>query len=236
MKLEVSPKRMKNLTYLIVILLVLSGFLLGYFFYYIPRNTETIQKNGFLILKTIADNIRDKHNGRLHFYKNIYTNAKEEKEISTLLEDNNIEGVHFEQTRIPKLEDSVHFDIDRGNLVYTFLKKDPNKSPRSRNVDANFRIAGIFSEPVPRFLEPILSVQKKELFAYYALAKTKRKESELLFHDTDFGIRSDFNIDTLLPKNIEAYLTGVHDLNSEYFSHKVYYYPFQLDTLQLVLF
>src|ERR1700730_4467789 len=120
MKLEVSAKRMKSLTYSIIILLVLSGFLLGYFFYYIPHNTETVQKNGFLILKTIAGSIRDKNDGRLHFYENIYKNAENPKEVDSLLDDNNIEGVKYTAISKSNADDSQHFSIDKSNFVYSF--------------------------------------------------------------------------------------------------------------------
>jgi hypothetical protein len=231
-----TAKRKKSLIYSLVILLVLATIVSGYFFYYVPANTKTLQGNGFLILESISANIKDKLEGHHNFYRNIYSNAKDKKMMEALLKENNINAtISYNNTQTKPLNSnkrnsatgqdeaiSSGLRIENMHFIYTF-----HNSSHTDSV--------VFSESITSFLEPILKPQRKELFEAYALVLVKNIDSRIIYNDESIGIRSDINLDTLFPRSIKAYFSGIIDVNSEYYNHKIFYYPFQLDSFQLVL-
>lgn len=229
MKPILSPQRKKSLTYSVFILLILGTFILGYFYYYIPKNKETLQKNGFVILKTIADNVQAKNSGRVNFYKNIFRNTPHIDSIQKLLDQNQVTAL------IGYSKSSIKRDKRSG------LGKDPSFSKlRIENKYFIYSIAGgadtlVFSEPASSFLQPMLVTQKTELFENYALINIEDKESNLLFHDTTLALRSDIKLNNLLSDSISSYFPGFRDIASQNFNQKMFYYPFEVDSVQLVL-
>jgi hypothetical protein len=234
-----SVKSKKSLTYSVFILLVLGVFVAGYYYYFIPKNTQALHKNGFLILKTITENVQGKIAGHLNLYRNIFNNARGSNAVTGFLKKNSIDAA-FEyaatgndspdeqaagEKNISATNDSliVNFTIDNSNFIYSIRKRSGNDSGL------------VFREDLSNFLNPILVTQKSELFTSYALVKVKGNDSKLVYHDNDFAIRSDVRIDSLLPKNVQAYLTGIRDITSPDFNYKMFYYPFEVDSIQLVL-
>ena len=67
-----TAKAKRSFTYSVVILLVISTFILTYWYYFVPNNRKTIHKNGFLILQTIAGNIGELSDSRRYLYKSYY--------------------------------------------------------------------------------------------------------------------------------------------------------------------
>lgn len=257
---QFSPKLKKSITYTGFILLVLTVFLLGYFFYFIPKNRQTIHNNGFVILKTIIANIKNKTEGRKYlysnFYKNVYNdsflnkknkitlnsknvNASKVKldSISNLLEENNIRAkFKYDTTKsVAKFTSQI---INPGNNRDSIISKlNFEKEDFVFSVEKMAKNDSlIFYEAAEDFLQPILSTQKDELFGFYALLKIEGKESKLLYHDEEFGIRTDATLDTLLPKNLQAYFTDIRDISSRGTNYKMFYYPFEVDGAPMVLY
>jgi len=237
---DLSVKSKKSLTYSLFILLVLGIFMFGYFYYFVPRNIQAIHKNGFLILKTIAENVQSKNGGHSNLFRNIFNNAKGSAGVTGFLKKNNIDATFqyvapqstaaneqqaSQEKNIAATNDSTitSFSINNNDFVYSIKKRRGNDSSL------------IFREAINDFLNSILVTQKNELFNFYALVKVKGGESQLLYHDTDFGMRSDIKIDSLLPKNVQAYLSGIRDITLQDAEHKMFFYPFQIDTVQVVL-
>ena len=223
-------KPTKSLTYSSFILLVLGVFLLGYFYYYLPMNKQLIQKDGFLTLQTIAGNIADKNTDRQNLYKNFINETYKQKSgsrqahVDTLLKKNHIDAsaqyhINALVTR-PRQSTPAELSIRGENLIYQ-ARLGPDRL--------------LVTEAIADFLQPILSTQKAELFDSYALACVDSIRSKLVYHDDNLGIRSDVRLDTLLLRNVEGYLVGVRDIQSPAFNHNIFYYPFKIGTVQLVL-
>lgn len=225
-------RRTKALTYSFFILLVLGVFLLGYFYYYLPTNRQRIHKEGFGVLRTIAGNIADKNTDRRNLYKNFISETQRQRPaapnnyVQELLRKNNVEGSAqyvvrsaVRRNRRP-VGSPARLTIHGEQLVYTA---------------GLGRHELVVSEDIADFLAPILLSQRAELFDSYALASVDGSGSKLLYHDDELGIRSDVRLDTLLARTVEGYLTGVRDLDAPEFNHKIFYYPFRLGSIQLVL-
>lgn len=229
-----TAKTKRSFTYSAVILLVISIFILTYWYYFIPNNRKTIHKNGFLILQTIAGNINDLSDTRKSLYKNFYLNAlsktkrnpqleaKREFIIDTLLKDNKLNAKI--KVRKMKVVDKAADDIrvqDGKLLISIFNDKLKEKAE--------------FSEDITPLLQSVLSTQRSELFKSYLLGKMNDSITELLYYDKQLAVRSDKGIDSLLPKGEEAYLTGIRELNLHDVSQKVFYYPFRVNQTQLII-
>lgn len=227
-------KPTKGLTYSSFILLVLGVFLLGYFYYYVPTNKQVIQKDGFLTLRTIADNIADKNKDRQNLYKNFISEAYEshksklgarQAHVDTLLQKNNI-------------------DASAQYVAKAFAKQKNQAKPAELSIQGDTLVYRarleqdtlLVFESIAGFLEPILITQKDELFDSYALACVDCTRSKLVYHDDNLSIRSDVRLDTLLLRNVQGYLAGVRDIQSPAFNYKLFYHPFKMGTTQLVLF
>lgn len=228
-----TAKTKRSFTYSAVILLVISIFILTYWYYYVPNNRKTIHKNGFLILKTIANNIEGLANSRVWLFKNFYKNAhskdnienpREEKEkiLQSLLYESKIDTT-VRITEVDSItQNAVEVRIENAKLIVTLF-----------NVKFHEKI--VFTENNNPLLQSILSTQRSELFRSYLLGKMKDTITELLYCDKDLAIRSDKGIDSLLPKGEEAYLTGIRELNLHDVSQIVFYYPFRVKNTQLII-
>jgi len=230
-----SAKTKRSFTYSAVILLVISIFILTYWYHFIPNNRKTIHKNGFLILKTIADNIQDLADSRVSLFQNYYKNSlsvndsqdKKEKDakeniIRGLLKDNNIDAtVDLNEVKV-KPKDSVEIRIENAKLVISIYNDSLKEKVE-------------YTENNNPLLESILSTKRSELFSSYLLGKMKDTITELLYCDKELAIRSDKRIDSLLPKGLEAYLTGIRELNLHDISQIVFYYPFRIKQTQLII-
>lgn len=234
MKLSASFSQTKALAYSSFILLVLGAFLLGYFYYYLPTNKQTVQKDGFLTLRTIADNITDKNTDRQNLYKNVISEARQQEPgkrqayVDTLLSQNNVDA-------------SARYIRNAVNQPGVEAGEEPTPAQLSIRGENFVYLARagqdkvVVTESIANFLEPILLTQKAELFDSYALACVDSTGSKLLYHDANLGIRSDVRLDTLLARNVQGYLTGVRDIQSPEFNHKLFYYPFKVSSVQFVL-
>jgi hypothetical protein len=229
-----TPKTKRSFTYSAVILLVISIFIITYWYYFIPNNRKTIHKNGFLILQTIAGNISDLSDTRLSLYRNFYRNAlsktnrnphtekNRETIIDSLLKDNKVNAtVSISEIRsIDKHPPEVR--IEHGKLLVLIVNDTLKEKVE-------------FSENIDPLIESILSTQRSELFRLYLLGKMNHNITELLYYDKELAIRSDKGIDSLFPKGEESYLTGIRELNVHDVSQKVFYYPFRVHTAQLMI-
>ncbi len=254
-----SFRRPKSLTYSFFILLVLGVFLLGYFYHYIPANKQTIHKDGFLILQTIAGNIIGKSANRQSLYSNFVDDARRKHGVP----DDTELFVHLDSILQEHHIDAQYVDATKSTKANPPGKKKSKKFEQPSNKQANAPVNGKskittklpvvkdetfmyavhwgkdsvihIEERIAAFLEPILISQRAELFDSYALAWADSNRSKLLYHDPELGIRSDVRIDTLLTKKIQGYLAGVRDIESPEFNHKIFYYSFKVGTNQLVL-
>jgi len=215
-----SSKGKRSFTYSIIILFILGIFASGYIFYFMPHNRETIHKNGFLILQAISTNVENAAKSRVTFYTNLIKNSNGEKEtIDTLIKKNNIEA----DVKIIELNDSVikSLQIADGKLVASI----------------NFSGKKIIqvSESIDKFLEPLLSSQKSELFELYTLQKINGNRSELIYQDEELAIRTDIGADSLLPKAGGSFVAGIRDLTSKNVDLKMFYYPFTIENSSFII-
>ena len=85
---KLSPKQKKSFTYSFFILAVISVFFLGYFYYFIPKNEDTIHRNGFIILKSIASNVTGKQESHMNRFTNLFKNGVDSSDMMELLKEN----------------------------------------------------------------------------------------------------------------------------------------------------
>ena len=227
-----SSRGKRSFTYSFIILAVISIFVLGYLFYFIPNNKKTLQNNGFLILQTIANNITNASNARVTFYTNIYESAMAREvalrktTINTLLKENKVDTTfeYFASKQQAVNIDSLQTQsrIEEGKLIVSVRNQ-----PKTDSVD--------FTERIDRFLGPSISTQKSELFTYYVFGKLGPSKSELVYKDEEIPLRSDLELDSLLPKLAEDYLAGTRDLEVQGNAVKMFYYPFQLSDGEYII-
>ena len=227
-----SARGKRSFTYSFIILAVISIFVLGYLFYFIPNNKKTLQNNGFLILQTIATNIGNATEGRTTFYSNIFESAIERSpdqsgnSIKMLLRENKVAAdfIHIKKGGLNRNVDSIKAKsrIEEGKLIVSVWNK-----PHTDSVE--------FTESIERFLRPFISTQKTELFNHYLFGKLGPTKSELIYKDEEIPLRSDVGLDSLLPKLGEGYLAGTRDLELQGAPVKMFYYPFELNDVQYII-
>jgi hypothetical protein len=226
-----SARGKRSFTYSIIILLVISIFVLGYLFYFIPNNKKTVQDNGFLILRTIAANIKNATDSRSTFYGNLYKTSiakpPEERKatIDTLLMENNVTAkVKIFRGAAKETRDSAETELRIGNGSFVVSVAGTAGQDSAE-----------FIEPIEHFLDPFLSTQKSELFNSYVFGKLGRERSELIYNDEELALRNDIGLDSLLPKLGEDFLSGMRELSSEDVQSKMFYYPFTIRDKQYVI-
>ena len=170
MRASLSPKSKKSLAYSIFIIIVLSAFALGYMFYYMPNNKEALHRNGFLILKTISENLQSKNNARIKFYENIFKNEMNIDSIRARLDENKISAT-VEHYPLPASAESknktgrnnavkINLAIKKDNWSYSVIKEETRDSI-------------LFSEPIAQFIEPLLLSQKDEYISVLHFIKSR---------------------------------------------------------------
>ena len=226
-----TSKGKRSFTYSIIILGVISIFVLGYLFYFIPNNKKTLQNNGFLILQTIATNISNATDGRATFYANIFESALERDDnvraqaIDTLLRENKVDAkFKFFTKHLKGKNDTIETEsrIEDARLIVSVWNR-----PRTDSA--------VFIEKIENFLEPFIATQKSELFSNYLFGKLGPGKSELIYKDYEIPLRSDVGLDSLLPKLGDNYLAGTRELELQDASVKMFYYPFQINEVQYII-
>ena len=226
-----SARGKRSFTYSFIILIVISIFVLGYLFHFIPQNKRTVENNAFLILQIISENIKKAVDARATFYTNNYNKVKELPEaerkstIEELIKANNIDAdVQFHLKASKGQRDSVkaYTRIGNGNLNVAVAAK-----PGADSVE--------YIEAMDSFLQPFLSSQKKELFRTYIIGKLDTKPSELIYSDEEIALRSDVGLDSILPKMGTQFLSGTRDLVVQEVKMKMFYYPFKIGNSQFII-
>lgn len=235
-------RQRRYLTWSLLILLISGIFIFGYFYYFIPRNRDATNKNGFIILHTIAANIQDKSLSHLKLFNNFHAAAEKntlakslfEKDtlIKNLFISNNIdatvsshlsgESTEDKQKSIGQsaIPDSVTYlkEITRSWLVNVIKKS------RADTIE--------ISESLSNFLLPLLASQKRELFNSYMLLKLEGdKKGHPIYEDPEVSTVASIMVDSLLTKSTE----GILDIVVEGAPFKMFFYAFYVDTHQLVL-
>ncbi len=226
-----SARGRRSFTYSIIILLVISIFVLGYLFYFIPFNKKTVQNNGFLILHTIAANIKNATDSRATFYGNLYNTSlakpPEERKatIDTLLSENNVlvkVNIFRGASKVSRESAATEVRMGNGSFVVSVAGTAGQDSAE-------------FIEPIEHFLDPFLSTQKTELFQSYVLGKLGAQHSELIYNDDELALRNDIGLDSLLPKIGEDFLSGMRELSSQDVKSNMFYYPFTIKDKQYII-
>jgi hypothetical protein len=234
MNVPFFSRQWRYLTWSIFILLISGIFIFGYFYHFIPRNRDATNKNGFIILHTIATSIQGKSSNHLKLFNNFHTTAENDSLIKRLFDLNNIDGKvskhsHSSDTSTngesegddpSALSDSATYlkGITRSYLVNVIKKSDTDRIE--------------ISESLSSFLLPLLISQKKELFKSYMLLKLEKdKKGHPIYEDPEVSTVSSFMVDSLLTKSTK----GILDIVVEGSPYKIFFYAFYVGEHQLVL-
>ena len=212
-----------RLTLTLPIIILIAVFFIGYYFYYIPTNKETVHKNGFLILQNIKASILEKNNDYQNLYKNYFDKSLMSNNLQHLLDTNNVEGKVFPLNRFLQARNGADTtssftgydntrtefqatDIQGSDLTYLFKNKN--------------NASGILL-PAENILGPVFQSQKTELFESYLLVD---KKNGLIYKDPALSIVSNIPIDSLLPHS-NALFASVRDIKIEDVDYKLFSYP-----------
>ncbi|MDB5286073.1 MAG: hypothetical protein JWR05_1022, partial [Mucilaginibacter sp.] len=228
MNIPFFSRRRRYLTWSILILAISGIFISGYFYYFIPRNKDATNKNGFIILHTIAASIEGKSSNHLKLFDNFHTTTENDTLIKNLFVLNNIVGTvsaHSAKGKAKSVGQSAHSDsatylkeITRSYLVNVIKKPDGDSIE--------------ISESLRNFLFSLLVSQKKELFTSYMLLKLEvGKKGQSIYEDPEVSTVSSIMADSLLTKSTK----GILDIFVEGSPYKMFFYVFYVGTHQLVL-
>ena len=219
---KLTPKGKRSFTYSTIIVFILVVFALGYLFYFIPHNKATLQKNGFIILRTISANFDSAVAGRINLFSNFVHSSDSTKQsrkhtqpdtntIKRLLYENGVHGsVQVLTSKDPAAkafditDNSLTIEIDQGNRVFRFR------------------------EPIDSFFEALVSSQKNELFSGYTLQILRKDSTTLVYHDKQLAVLNRLAGDTISSPRNGAYVAGITNFSSENSDFKMFYYPFSV--------
>ncbi|HSB92240.1 MAG TPA: hypothetical protein VLC28_03945, partial [Flavitalea sp.] len=214
----------RSLGFAIAVLMLMGVFFLGYYFYYIPFNRQSLQKDAFLTLENISRNFESKIEDRKVLYRNYML-----KEIGRA----NTDSLQKELTARMI-----------GGLAFKYRGSNDSLTPRDSTIHlaeikndklifASPSVPGVgIALPVSTILTRLLTFQKNEFFRSFIMV---HKDEGIVYKDGDIGLRSDISIDTLLTKNFSSYVSGVKDIRMEDEEYKLFYYPFQVEHVNLIL-
>ncbi|MEO5889764.1 MAG: cache domain-containing protein [Ferruginibacter sp.] len=225
----------RRLTFSMIILSLIAIFFIGYYFYYLPGNRNILHKNGFLILQKIQQNIKDRNDYLQTSFKNILEERKNdgsEKDLAQLQDQLNnyrVGGKIFKKndtisrgTGNAKSKSADNSQIDDDSTIYLYkISKDSLFYKRS-NADNKFFQVYV---PVDKFVDPILTNQKSELFESYLLIG---ESNGVIYIDPGLAINSRIAEDSLIAKNSKALFAGTKDITISGIDYKMFYYPFKL--------
>src|SRR6476469_5886880 len=122
--------RYRRLAFSFFIAVLVGVFLLGYFYYFIPRNREAIHRNGFTILQNIARNIAGKSTSHQMLFTNVYKSKSRPGEeqldaVQRLLADLKIDAV-----------------VAEGNVQEMLDLPDSSALPARKTKATRFEISG----------------------------------------------------------------------------------------------
>jgi hypothetical protein len=242
MNLPFFFRQRRYLTWSVLILLISGIFISGYFYYFIPRNRDATNKNGFIILHTIAASIEGKSSSHLKLFNNFHTTAENDSLIKSLLGKNNLIKNLFASNNIDATVSS-HFSGES-------TEEKPKRGGQLALSDSVTYLKGItrsylvnvikkskadtieISESLSSFLLPLLVSQKKELFKSYMLLKLEEdKKGHPIYEDPEVSTVSSFMVDSLLTKSTK----GILDIVVEGSPYKIFFYAFYVGAHQLVL-
>ena len=218
---KLTPKGKRSFTYSTIIVFILVVFALGYLFYFIPRNKSTLQKNGFIILRTISANFDSAVAARINLFGNFVRSPNSTRRsneatqsrtntIKRLLDENEINGSilirHASKDSVAKAfditDDSLTIEVEQGNNIFRFR------------------------EPMDSFFEALVSSQKTELFTFYGLQILRKDNPSLVYHDKQLAVLNRLAGDSILSAGNGARVAGITDFSSENSDFKMFYYPF----------
>lgn len=227
----------RRLTFSLIILSLAAIFLTGYYFYFIPRNRNILQKNGFGILDNIRKNILDRNEYLETSFINIIGEPKLNGSIKDIvqlqqqLDNYTIGGKIIETKYTPKGKADTLKNIPSLSNAFT-NGADSSVYLSAISHDSLFYQPVMFKQPfysiyVPakNFLAPLLAYQKNELFESYVLIG---KTTGLLYMDAELAINPGIIEDSLVPKGNKALFAGIREINIKGVEYKMFYYPFKL--------
>ncbi|WP_128545425.1 PDC sensor domain-containing protein [Larkinella soli] len=227
--------RSRRFFYYLVIFSVLGIFLVGYFYYYLPTNRQRMHKNGFLILKTITENLNEKADSKLNLYKNIYRNSQDLPTVRKILLESSSDTSGFRDVSTRKSGAKA-----AGTGIFSGSpdgKTEINGDTIEYKVGAKSKSGRIyiFTESIADFVEPILVTQKSEIFKGFAILRAVKKDKKdtssmrhLVYQDDGLGIRSDVQLDSLLPQKGQNFLPGIREVTAGESKEKIFIYPFEM--------
>jgi hypothetical protein len=227
----------RRLTFSLIILSLAAIFLTGYYFYFIPRNRNILQKNGFGILDNIRKNILDR-------------NQYLETSFINIIGEQKLNGDPKNMDQLQKQLDNYAIGAKITAIKYSTasradsLKKIPGfNNALANGADSSVYLSGISHDsliyqpatikqpfysiyvPAQNFIAPLVAYQKNELFESYLLIS---KTSGLVYMDAELAINPGIIEDSLVPKGTKALFAGIRDLNIKGVDYKMFYYPFKL--------
>jgi len=209
----------------IAVLLLMGVFFLGYFFYYIPFNRQSLQKDAFLTLQ----NISQQFNGRIDDRKVLFRNYLDARKVppgkvAALQSELSLHQIGGRAVAYRQATDTI-LPVDSAIALAAIQNQ--------QLIFSTHTVPGVaIALPVSDILSRLLYFQKNEFFRSFILVG---KNDGIIYKDADIGIRSDVSVDSLLSKGFTAYVAGVKDIRMEDEDYKLFYYPFQADHLNLIL-
>lgn len=220
------PSR-RRLTFSLVIVMIIAIFFIGYNFYFIPGNKDTLHKNAFLILADISKSAQERNND-VEKLLSSYFPGRGMEELQMELDSNKIGAKVFRNTGAGKIKLVQDTGISSG-MERIFLAGISNDTLYYLPSGADSLGIKI---PARNFLDPLLTYQRSELFSAYLLIG---KKTGPVYIDPSLAVASSITEDSLVSKNNDAFFAGVKDIVAEDTKYKMFYYPIKLGSDDLRL-
>lgn len=226
----------RKFTFSIAIVVLLSVFFVGYYFYFIPMNQADLHKDGFLILGNIRSNLEDRNADLQQLFTTYYAGSEPGAPVTAgsvqrLMHSNRSAGtaVQLKATGKPKADSLPAIPVRRGDTG-VYLTRIENSHliylPQNAGSDS---IAIML--PADSLLAPILQPQRTEFFRSYLVISGNR----IIYADPGVGIASGTIADTLLLNKKESLFSGIKDISFENEDYKMYHVPFRLHQTDVIL-
>lgn len=207
-KISFLPDRRQR-AFFIAILFLIVIFVVGFYFFYVPANKQSLHRYAFSILENITVNMEERYNDT---YRLIQGRMK---------------GASDEDSKWQELIQSMQLTVSNG-------VQDTSRPAFNFEI-WNYGGRNYVSVSPHAMLDVLFAAHKEEIFESFMLLRQQGKKAEVMYADANLNIGSDAVADSLLTAKKNDLFSGIKDMRVRDLEYKMFFVPFTLNNEKLTL-
>jgi hypothetical protein len=196
--------------FFIAIFFLIAIFVVGFYFFYVPANKQSVHRYAFSILENITVNMQERYNDTYRLIEGRMKSAGDDDDPKWLELRQSMQ-LSVSDTISPSSTPSFPFEIKINGESY------------------------FVSVPPPVMLDALFAAHREEIFESFLLLRLNKNGSEVLYADPSLYIGSDVVADTLVSADKGAMFSGIKDMHLRDLEYKMFFVPFNMNNSRLAL-